>query len=317
MRKLFSLFLAAGSLMIAGLACAQTPEFDAASIKSVSAQDSDGRFMIGGLRGGPGTADPGRLTGTHVPMMALITRAWGMKDIQIVGPSWLSPSPMDSVFFDIAAKIPAGATKEQVQVMLQNLLIERFHLKAHHDSKETQGYELTVAKGGPKMKPSSAADSALAETPLPEDLPKPPPLDAQGRPQLDRPGLIMMMRMSPKGPSAHMVAKAVLLSELIDVMTREMKKPVIDKTNLTGRYDFNLDYTPDMSGMPPPPPGGADMGRGPMGAGPNSGMASDPDSSGLTLAGAIQSELGLKLDAKKVPLDLLVIESIDKTPTEN
>ncbi len=171
------------------------------------------------MGGGPGTPDPGRITYTGVPLMLILTKAYDVQNFQINGPSWL-----DSERFDITAKVPTGATKEQVRVMMQNLLAERFHLTLHRDKKEMQGYELTVAKGGSKLK-ESAPDPD--EPPVPQA--GPPKRDANGAPILTGPGMMMMMNVGPKGPVAHMAAKSQPLAQLIEMLSNQLKAPVMSR----------------------------------------------------------------------------------------
>ena len=109
------------------------------------------------MRGGPGTDDPERITFISVTMKRLLMVAYRVDENQISGPGWL-----DSQRYAIAAKVPAGLTREQVLMMLQDLLAERFHLTIHHERKDFQAYELVVAKGGPKLKPAVEADSAAS-----------------------------------------------------------------------------------------------------------------------------------------------------------
>lgn len=253
------------------------------------------------MGGGPGTPDPGRINYTGVPLMLILANAYDVKNFQINGPSWL-----DSERFDITAKVPAGATKEEVRTMMQNLLAERFHLTLHREKKELQGFELTVGKGGPKLK-ESEPDPAAADG-QPAQQPGPPKRDADGKPVLQGPGMMMMMTMGPKGPMAQSVAKSQPLSQLVQLLGNQLRMPVVDKTGLTGKYDFTLEYAPDMStmgGMMPPPPGG--------GSTPPAGA----EEGGPDITTAIRQQLGLKLDSKKMPIDILVIDHVDKVPTEN
>ncbi len=126
----------------------------------------------------------------------------------------------------------------------------------------------------------------------------------------------MMMRMNEKGAmAAHMTARAQPLSRVVDTLSNELKRPVVDKTGLTGKYDFTLGYAPEnmpgimkAGGPPPPPPSGPDAAPG---------AAPSPDDLEPTLTTAVQQQLGLRLDAKKIQLDTLVIDKADKTPTEN
>lgn len=101
------------------------------------------------LRGGPGTSDPGQISWTACSLDFLIERAYGIQQDQFSGPGWLS-----SARYDISAKVPAGATAEQFDEMLQNLLVERFHLQVHHDTRVLSAYDLVLRRSPPKLKPS-------------------------------------------------------------------------------------------------------------------------------------------------------------------
>jgi uncharacterized protein (TIGR03435 family) len=308
--------IAAALLILHGAAAfSQTPpakpEFDAASVKPAQPIQPGARVMLG-KQGGPGTQDPGHVTFHSSTLMDLIRLAYDVKDYQVTGPSWLT-----SERYEVEAKLPASATKEQFALMLQSLLAERFHLTLHHESKEFQGYELVVGKGGSKLKETSAEDAAAdPNAPPPPPQSGPPKLDANGFIPLDRAGMVMMMRMNEKGAlAARMTARAQPVAQVVDALSNELKRPVVDKTGLTGKYDFTLGYAPEnvpammrAGGPPPPPP-----------AGPNAapGAASSPDDLEPTLTTAIQQQLGLRLDAKKIQLDILVIDKADKTPTEN
>src|SRR5271165_4935802 len=142
--------LAAGGFLLTGtLGFSQAkPEFEVASVKPSAPPSGNGPVAIGS-RGGPGTPDPGRVTFIRLGLKGLLTSAYRVQPYQVIGPDWL-----DTERFDITATIPQGATKDDADVMLQNLLAERFHLTLHHGIRELPLYELTVGKGGPKMKPS-------------------------------------------------------------------------------------------------------------------------------------------------------------------
>src|ERR1051326_9203498 len=118
---------------------ADNSTFEVATIKPFVPPQNDGRgnFLIAGKRGGPGTDDPGQITWPVVNLKQLITAAFDVKPYQVTGPTWL-----DTERFAIVAKVPAGSTKEQVNVMWQNLLTERFGMVVHHESKEFQVKEL-------------------------------------------------------------------------------------------------------------------------------------------------------------------------------
>src|ERR1035438_4799324 len=196
-----------------GQAAAESPTFEVASVKPAEPQPP-GQMRIR-MSGGPGTADPGQLTYTNVALKDVLMNAYGVKGDQINGPKWL-----DSERFDIAAKIPEGATKEQFKLMLQNLLAERFKLTLHHETKELPMYALVVGKGGSKLKESVDEDAA---TPQGAAAPPPPPpgrdeagpvrlkMDADGMPKppsgMGRNGVFMMTMFGSGGLRTRMVCK--------------------------------------------------------------------------------------------------------------
>lgn len=279
--------------------------FEVASVKP-AAPSPEGRIFVGG-RGGPGTADPGQITRSNSTLKNLIMAAYDVRNYQVSAPASIT-SWLDTERYDVVAKVPDGATKEQVNVMWQNLLKERFGLVVHHDSKEFQVEELQVAKGGPKFKETTLDPNA--PPPLPSGQPGPPKLDKNGFPDLQGPGMIMMMQAGPTGPSAHMVGKAQPMSGLANLLGNQLNKPVVDKTGLTGKYDIQIEYTPDLSGMPIPPPPGAGPGLGPA-------ASTDASEPGSNLAAAIQQQLGLRLVSGKAKLDVIVVDKAEKVPTEN
>lgn len=289
-------------MVFAGAAFGQATEnltFDVASVKP-AAPPEPGRMIIG-TGGGPGTSDPGRITSSNVRLKDLIVTAFDVKVYQVSGPSWL-----DTERYDIVAKVPSGTTKEQVKVMWQNLLKERFGLVVHHDSKEFQVEEMQVAKGGPKFKETTLDPNTPLATPPsgPPQLDKTGFLDMQGRR-----GMIMMMRMGPTGPSAQLVGRAQTMTELATTLGNQINKPVVDKTGLTGKYDIQVEYTPDANGM-------AMLPQGTEGHGPAASTdgASEP---GSNLAAAVQQQLGLRLASGKAKLDTIVVDKAEKVPTEN
>jgi uncharacterized protein (TIGR03435 family) len=221
--------------------------------------------------------------------------AYDVKAYQVNGPAWL-----DTERYELAVKVPAGATKDQVNVMWQSLLAERFGIRLHHEPKEFQVEELVIAKGGSKLKESTLDPAA-------ELVPGPPQRDKNG--DLIGPGMVTMVLVGPNGPSAHTVAKAQPLSRLTEMLTNQVHRPVLDKTGLAGKYDCSLEFTPDMSRVPPPPP--EERGSAPLPPAENVN-AGAPD-----VAVAMQQQLGLRLVAGKARLDVLVIDKAERVPTEN
>lgn len=257
------------------------------------------------VRGGPGTDDPERLTIVRMPLRNLLWTAYGMRPDQISGPAWL-----DSELFDVSAKIAPGATKEQANEMLQNLLVERFKITLHHTTKDFPAHELSVAKNGSKVK-EVAPDPNLSPLQPGEFMAGRTGLDANGFPVLPegKAGLVVI----PSNGLMRMTCRACSIAQLIQRFVEALAVPagstmpyllggrVINKTGLTGKYDFHLQYS----------------------SGPGAGGAlrlpslDDQTESGPDLFGALEKQLGLKLEKTKTPLDVLVIDRIDKIPTDN
>jgi uncharacterized protein (TIGR03435 family) len=275
--------------MSLGIVCAQS--FEVASIKP-AAPMQPGRIMVGS-RGGPGTGEPGQITFTNSSIADLIQSAYDVKSFQVTGPGWLQTER-----FDVIAKVPAGATKAESRIMLQHLLADRFKLVLHRSTKESSIYALVVAKGGPKLTESAK------------------PADAEAANEPGHVGGGMTMMIAPGG-RMRMVAQGTTIAKLVDALAMQLDRPVVDMTGLAGTYDLTLEFAPDPSimqakmaamGMPPPPPP-------PDGAGP----AAAPSESGplATIFTALPEQLGLRLEARKGPVELLVVDSAEKTPADN
>lgn len=276
-------------------------EFEAASVK-VSELPAQG-FIRLKPPGGPGTKDPTRIEYNFSTMRNLLMTAYNVKTYQINGPSWI-----DMERYDVIATVAPGTTKEQAAIMLQNLLADRFQLKIHRETKDLPLYELTVAKGGPKLKPyvedPNEPKFDLNNPPPPGPL----PADKNGRPT-PPPGATIMMINNGK---MHMVTRKADMARLADMMSNNLRSPVVDKTGLTGEFDLDLEFSTDgLAGAPVPPPGGFGPGPGP--GGPPAGDTTDAPA----LITAVQEQLGLKLDLKKGPLDLIVVDHVEKTPAVN
>ena len=189
--------------------------------------------------------------------------------------------------FDLTATIPAAATKEQFRMMLQRLLAERFGLKVHVESREFPAYELVVAKGGFRLKEAVPG----AGVPQLDD-----PEYRDGWPGL-RPGRPDMASIALPGAGYNLVRLKVreqTITAVAEFLPSPGYLPVVDKTGLTGKYNFALEYTRDQAGALPdgPPPA--------------------PD-----LNTALQKQLGLQLVPRKLPFDVVVVDSFNKLPTEN
>lgn len=284
-----------GASLVVFTSCAfGQPSFDVASIKPAK-PPSDGRMFV------QMSNDPGREDYTNVSLQGMITRAYGVKDYQVTGPDWIN-----SIRFDVTATHPPNAPREQIQLMLQALLADRFRLTIHRKKKDLPAYALVVAKNGPKLKESKEGDAP------PPPLP-PPPASMSGAG-----GGVSVNRQVIAGRGGgtfmfgggHLAATKQTMSAFADMLARQTDRPVIDETGLKGAYDFALDYAPEGGARGPMPfatAGGGD-GRGPV--------ASAPDDA-PSLFAALQQQLGLKLEPKKLPLEMIVIDHIEKVATEN
>jgi len=299
------LLAAVGRVTAAGLA-AHTPQapppapaFEVASIKPNNS--GDGRVMM--------QNQPGRFVATNITLRLLIRNAYQVQDFQITGgPNWLG-----SDHFDIIAKVPDGTPAPQgppapgsapspLQLMLRSLLAERFKLTLHNETKDSPIYALVLARSdgrlGPELKKSEADCNAQFAAGRGRGGPMPPP----GPPP---PGAAMPcgIRIGP----GNMAVGGSPLSQFANSLGMFTGRVVVDRTGLTGNYDFNLTWTPDQ--MPQRPPGApADQ---PV---QFNGVAIDPN--GPSLFTAVQEQLGLKLDSARGPVELLVIDRADK-PVED
>ena len=278
-----------------------SPTFEVASVKRTPPPEPNARVFFGPPRGGPGTSDPGQITWTNATLRAIVMIAYDVQPYQVTAPDW-----MGNERYDILAKVPAGATKAQVNVMWQDLLKERFGVVVHHESKDFQVDELTVAKGGSKLKETDLPPDAESFTPAAG----PPKLDKNGSPEMNGSGAIVMISLNANNPTARMTAKGLPLPDIATRLANLLRRPVIDKTGLAGKYDFTLEYAPDLAGIPLPPPGAP----GPVSAGPADNNASVPPTS---IASAVEKQLGLKLTSTTGKLDVIVVDRAEKVPTEN
>jgi uncharacterized protein (TIGR03435 family) len=290
-------------------------KFEAASIRPCdsSAAVRGGRGSNRGEGGGIGTAwTPGRVTRTCVTTMTLIQDAFvrfadGKTEPTFamrVPPVNGAPSWVNSDLYTVEAKAEGNANRPTMMgPMLQSLLQDRFGLKLHYETKIVPTWELTVAKGGSKLRPTvkEAGDCAI-------DLP--PGMNRKGSDGMNLPGFSsdghMKVPSPPPGQPCHflitlmhgrnefLVGKAIGLDELSPQIVRATDRPVIDKTGLTGKFDIVLEFAPDqvVSGQ--------------------AGESSDVPG----LVTAIEQELGLKLVSSRGPRDFMVIDHIDR-PSAN
>jgi uncharacterized protein (TIGR03435 family) len=262
------------------------PSFEVASVKPSTPPEAGARRRVG-CNGGPGRGDPGLFTCTNMSSANLVTMAYDIPHYQFSGPDW-----MNDTRFDITAKVPPGTTGEQLRLMQQRLLVERFKLTVHYEKTEMQTYDLTVGKNGPKLK-----ESVGSETPLTE-----PPKRIMGSDGLPvfPPNVSMMVMMNGR---ARMQQIGETMERFAGFLAGQLSRPVTDSTGLKGKYDILLTWASDGAGMAPA--AASDVGT----------PASTPEPL-PTLMQAVQG-LGLKLEQKKGAVDMLVIDHMEKTPTEN
>lgn len=297
--------VAGGAVALSQICTAQqpSPNFEVASVRA-----ADPKSRGNGLaKGGPGTADPGRITYAGAMMRTLLMGAFGVPLDQIAGPDFVMAQDFR---FDITAIVPPGSTKDQVTQMLLNLLKDRFHLTYHTQKKDFDMWALTVAKGGAKLQ-----DAAPAEGPPPEP---PKPGTPIQRAQLDRDGFPILPAGRPFSQGVgsngvqYITFRMATPQMLLNMLQFDLGGRTEDRTGLTGKYDFHLKYS--AVGLPGP------FGRGGLKAAPPGAAAADPagdPAPGPDLFNALEKQLGLKLEKTKTSLDVYVIDHLDKSPQEN
>jgi uncharacterized protein (TIGR03435 family) len=230
------------------LLLAQSPAFEVASVKPTNSAnmgyEGSARFDVRTV--------PGSLMVRHSSLADCIEWAYGVQGQQVSGPAWLGTER-----YEIAAKAAEHVPPQQLKLMLQALLAERFHMALHRETRNMQVFEIVAAKGGVKLR---AAQS-----------------DEDGGVRKVGPGLVMSFENQPVAELAK------FLSSLAAV-----DRPVLDRTGLTGHYDIMLDL------------------RGVLG----------PDTTDLVVA-ALREQLGLRMESRKAPVEVLVIDHVNKTPSEN
>jgi uncharacterized protein (TIGR03435 family) len=285
---------------LVGQTVEQSLTFEIVSVKPTSGDLPDGRVVVGMLPavGGPGTDDPGRIRYPAISLKVLLLKAFDVRDSAgIQGPDWL-----DDDFFELNAIMPRDTTDEQFRAMLRNLLSERFGLAVHLVTKPASGYVLTVAKNGPSMKESAPGDM--------------PPLDEKWVPKVGKDGFIAARS------GQHLFVEAGRLRTrytfqyapmklLVGMLEMALGQPVTDKTGLTKNYDAALTFrTAGTTGE----------------SGPGLGHGAWATKTQPTDAAIIEATpnifeavraLGLRLDAKKIPEETVVIDHIEKLPSVN
>jgi uncharacterized protein (TIGR03435 family) len=275
-----------------------TPSFDVASVKPVASMQSN---QINGLpidshgvdfwrfRGGPGTSNPTRINYSPVTLKMLLARAYNVKDDQISGPRWL-----DERLYEVVATLPQRTDMETFRLMLQQLLIERFRLNLHRESRVSGVYVLTVAKNGPKLKPA-----------------EPPPElgnDGEQMEALRRSEIALLQDLAVKAQAGTLrtnhgfALPRSTVADLTEKLSSVLDHSVKDSTHLEGQYSFELHWADDRF-----------LQRAAAIVSPDTVA----DTRGPTIFEAVQEQLGFKLQLEKLQSDLIIIDSADPSPTSN
>jgi uncharacterized protein (TIGR03435 family) len=280
-------------LALAPLA-AQTPEpkpsFEVATVK----RNAGGAGNIGF------NTSPSRFAVTNVPLTLIIRQAYRVQDYEIIGgPDWIK-----SERWDVLAKVPEGPPNpERTSAMIQSLLADRFKFVAHTEKRELPIYVLSFARGdgrlGDRLRRVDIDCAAIMKA-RPPNTPFTPPKPGE----VPECGAFMMMGST----GAALRGGGLLFPDLVRTFAQFLNRPVVDKTGLTGAFNIDLTFAPDRSLLP---------GFGPVsGPPPGLGAGDQPITDMPSLFTAMQEQLGLKLDAQRGPVDVLVIDSVER-PTED
>jgi uncharacterized protein (TIGR03435 family) len=288
------LLAAAVAVLIVAAPRAQAPAFEVASVKPDKSGGMNRRINM--------PAD--RFEATNVPLQNLIAMAYGdagpppqslANDRISGGPSW-----MNTDFFDIVAKAGADALPgpegvAQKLAMLRTLLAERFKLAVHHETRTAPIYVLMLARSDGKIGPNLLRSDVDCAALLAARGAAPPPPPTPGA----RPPCGAMVGL---GPVALLTAGGQTMPALANMLSRITGRIVADHTGLSGVFDVDLRFNgEDLAGLPPPP-AGADRPA--------------PATDAVSLFTAIQEQLGLKLDAQRGPIDVVVVDHAEQ-PTED
>ena len=262
MKKLVVLFWFSALIALNAQTAANPPlQFEVAVIKPTVDHSIPGLIVhMAGERG---------YHGVNMPLLNYFMIAYQIRADQITGPEWLSTDN-----FDMEGKGDRTYTGDELHTMLQNLLLDRFHVKMHRETREVNGYNLVVDAGGPKLTDHDPSDYFSGP-------------------------------MFP-GPGKH-EARNVTMQYFTFLLSQALGEKVIDKTGLTGHYDFTVTWGSEdaqfvtINGAMPPPP--QPVPDGPRAAAP-----------GLSIQEAVRKQLGLRLDKAKVPGEHLVLDHIEKLP---
>jgi uncharacterized protein (TIGR03435 family) len=231
-----------------------------------------------GCRGGPGTDDPTLLVCQNLDLANSVAIAYRLNHYQLSAPDWMQDSR-----YDVRAKVPEGATKDQVDLMWQNMLADRFKLVIHRETREFQTYDLVVAKGGPKFKEADRSNT--------NDIPATRgalTFDKNGYPEFG-PG---HAGMGISHGLARLYNPRMTMARLAGQVSGQLGHPVNDATGLTGAYEIGLYWASEHL------------------------AATSPDA-GPRLIDALREQLGLRLESKKAPVEFVIVDHAERVHTDN
>ena len=252
--------------------CQQRPDFPSFEVASVKPATPG---PPGIFRGSSTKADPGRVSYTNTTLETLIVLAYDVEYYQVLGASWMA-----SERYDVIAKIPDNALKKDIPLMLQRLLQERFNFTYHTITKEVMMHVIVVGKSGAKL------DEAAEEE-----------LDPNGVPR----------RPSTMESGGHLTAKRVRISDLAENFSRLLEEPVLDLTNIPGRFNVDSQFRIDV--------GSSGLGEPSSDGKASTSFATKPSFYPAILA--TLKQLGLRLERRKAPMQFVVVDHVDRIPVAN
>ena len=337
MRERIVWMVVAGAMIMAqsaafGQTAAATPSaktmssnlaFDVASVRM--SPEPDMKAMIAGLQAGklPNSVhiDGSRATFTYESLKDLIMYGYKLQRYEISGPEWMVTDR-----FDIEARLPDGTTKDDVPEMLRALLKERFNLMTHNELQEQPVLALVIGKSGPKLKESTEKPVALDESePLKDNETQKDTPDGPIRLLKNADGSTtyemgvrgtFTLKFDGESSSMHMGASSITMkgfAVMMNTLGAGQGRQIVDMTGLTGHYQAAADFSM-MDLMSSLSSQGINLPTRPV-SGSRNGEADDPEG-GATVSAALD-KLGLKLEKTRAKVNRLVIDQVEKTPTEN
>jgi uncharacterized protein (TIGR03435 family) len=216
----------------------------------------------------------------NITLRDAVRGAFRVRDFQILAPDW-----MRNARFQIEGKLEQGASIDLIPEMLQSLLENRFKLETRRETKEMQVYGLLVGNDGPRLKPSEIKTDS--KTPL--------AMGTDGKPR-------QLVYFGGTSSAVTVTAPGASMLTFVGVTSRFTARPLVDMTGIEGLYDFSMTFAPEVAeglGIAPVPN--------------NTGVAPEP---APTLVDAVK-KYGLRIETRKMPVEMLVVTHMERTPTEN